>query len=91
MREGTRTISILAAVFERVQIKTITRVSKRKCDIKETSLLVNNNVFDSIAKLGMSIGPNNGWKLFACSKLRYVLPNHICTITQRMALIVHRS
>jgi hypothetical protein len=90
--EGTQTVSILATVFERMEIKTITaRVSRRKCEMKKISLLVNNNVFDSIAKLVISIGPNNGWKLVACSTLRYVLPNHICTITQRMALIDHRS
>jgi hypothetical protein len=89
-REGTQTVSILATVFERMEIKTIT-AWVRESVTKETSLLVNNNVFDSIAKLVMSIGPNDGWKLVACSTPRYVLPNQIYTITQRMALIDHRS
>lgn len=32
----------------------------------------------------MRIGPNKGWKLDACAKLRYVFPNQIWTINQAM-------
>ncbi len=32
------------------------------------------------------MGPNNGWKLSACPKLKYVLPNHICTMSQAIFL-----
>jgi len=89
-RQGTQTVLIFATVFERIEIKTIIcfREGKKMCD-KGISLLVNNNVFDSAAKQVMSIGPNIGWKLVASAKLRDVLPNQICTISQAMALTVH--
>ena len=54
-------------------------------------LLVKRRVFERAAKMVIRIGPNRGWKLEAWSKLKYVFPNQICTISQAIDLKVQRS
>lgn len=48
---------------------------RRRCHsfcsrINAVSLLVSRRVLDSAAKMVIRIGPNSGWKLDACAKLR---------------------
>jgi len=54
-------------------------------------LLVKRRVFERAAKMVIRIGPNRGWKLEACAKLKYVFPNQICTINQAIELKVQCS
>jgi len=62
-------------------------VRKRVCLLcSRVILLVNRSVFERAAKTVMRIGPNKGWKLEACAKLKYVFPNQICTINQAIDL-----
>jgi hypothetical protein len=79
-----RTAPICATVLERIEIKTTKKISAYVLAMNCNHSLVNNKVLDNAANIVMRIGPNKGWKLEACAKLRYVLPNQICTINQAM-------
>ena len=55
---------------------------------KKVSILVKSSVLANTANIVIKIGPNTGWKLFACVKLKNVFPNQICTISHIMPVTV---
>jgi hypothetical protein len=59
---------------------------RKHVNLPRVILLVNRRVFERAAKMVIRIGPNSGWKLEACAKLKYVFPNQICTINQAIDL-----
>lgn len=64
-----RTASILANVFESIEINTERAVSflvaSEHAPSRHSNLLVNNKVFDNAAKPVIKTGPKIGWKLLA--------------------------
>lgn len=88
--EERLTASILAKVFDRIEIRTVIPLYQPfvlRVDVN--TLLVSSSVFDKAANIVIRTGPKRGWKLSACAKLRYVFPNHICTMSQAMLLTDH--
>lgn len=88
-RVNTYCVNLCERVGENGDQDWINGESGHADDDNRIGVLVSKRVFDSAANMVMRIGPNIGWKLDACAKLRYVLPNQICTMSQVIALKLH--